>query len=216
MFGKNKIAPLIKGNGDELEVVKIFKTIQGEGFFAGHPAIFLRLGGCNLKCYFCDTEFDKYSTQNIQQILAEITKLAGKTIKLVVITGGEPLRQPLKQICSKLIAQNFQVQIETNGTIKAELPKEVYIMCSPKQVKQQYQLSQELLDYVDALKFIVSKNKQNYNYVPELNWHKNIYIQPMDEYNPEQNQQNLEFAKELALKHGYILSLQQHKIINVE
>src|SRR5690606_33313693 len=136
MFGKNPILPPKKGDGSILDVHKIFATFQGEGPFVGYPAIFIRLSGCNLSCDFCDTEFDSYESIAVEEIIRKVKNLSeneGKRIyKLIVISGGEPFRQPIEKLCQKLISKEFQVQIETNGTLYRELPKEVKIICSPK------------------------------------------------------------------------------------
>jgi 7-carboxy-7-deazaguanine synthase len=216
MFGNNQIAKIAKHNGDRLEVVKIFKTIQGEGFYSGHPAIFIRLGGCNLQCYFCDTEFDKYKKIKITSILTKVKKIIGTDkIKLIVITGGEPLRQPIEKLSELLLEENFTIQIETNGTIKRKLSKKIHICCSPKITNKQYDISAELINYADSFKFIISASGY-YKQIASLNINKPIYIQPMDEYDPEKNQQNHNLTIKLAKKYGYIISLQTHKYLNIE
>ncbi len=122
--------------GENLDVQEIFPTLQGEGPYAGHPSIFIRLGGCNLACDFCDTEFDSYKKISLKKILAEVKKLTKNSVrKLIVITGGEPFRQPIERLCEELVKLNFLVQIETNGTLFRDLPAEVKIICSPKPSK---------------------------------------------------------------------------------
>ncbi len=101
MFGKNKIMKPEIHLGENLDVQEIFPTLQGEGPYVGQPSVFIRLGGCNLACSFCDTEFDSYKKISLKKILSQVEKLAknssGKIVrKLIVITGGEPLRQPMK------------------------------------------------------------------------------------------------------------------------
>lgn len=217
MFGKNKIAKLLKGNGDSLEIVKIFPTIQGEGPYAGIPAIFIRLGGCNLACTFCDTEFDEYTATSLQGIIKQVQDITkNSSIKLAVITGGEPLRQPVSPLCKSLQDLGLKVQIETNGTLLRDLPENVSIVCSPKNTQGKYIISEELLNYATCFKFIISKHNKNYGSIPTLNTSKEIYIQPMDEYDLEKNSQNVAYAIELALKFNYRLSLQIHKIMNIE
>ena len=66
MFGYNLKRPVIKGNGQFLSIKSIFKTLQAEGPYCGVPAIFIRLGGCNLACSFCDTEFEDYLEKSLQ------------------------------------------------------------------------------------------------------------------------------------------------------
>ena len=105
MFGKNKILAPISNSGQELDIQEIFPTLQGEGYFAGVPAVFVRLGGCNLACSFCDTEFELYQKMSVVEILTEVMKCSknskGEIVrKLVVITGGEPMRQSIEKLCS--------------------------------------------------------------------------------------------------------------------
>lgn len=216
MFGKNSIAKIENHSGDKLDIVKIFNTIQGEGFYSGHPAIFIRLGGCNLKCFFCDTEFEEFENISINKILQKVKKEVGKDkIKLIVITGGEPLRQPIEKLVNLLLENNFTIQIETNGTIKRKLPQQVHICCSPKIINKEYQINDELIEYIDSFKFIIS-TQNNYHNIPKLNIAKPIYIQPMDEYNQEKNLINQNLTIKLAKKYGYIISLQTHKYLDIE
>src|SRR4051812_4694104 len=98
MRGNNPIRKPVQDEGRELGVKSIFPTLQGEGPYTGHPAVFVRLGGCNLACSFCDTDFEGFSTLGVTGIVEQVTKLAvneaGERVRhLVVITGGEPLRQ---------------------------------------------------------------------------------------------------------------------------
>ena len=221
MFGNNRIMGLVKNDGDYLEVVDVFATFQGEGPFVGCPAVFLRLGGCNLACKFCDTEFDNMTKINIENVIAKIKSLSeeGKR-RLVVITGGEPMRQPIEKLCESLIALNFSVQIETNGTIYRRLHPDVSVVCSPKNTGRGYnKIRKDLLGYIDAFKFIISKNNNWYNNVPDLdqdNYNIPVYLQPMDEYDELKNKTNLELVKTLASKYGYKISLQTHKIMGIE
>ena len=120
-----------------LKVSEIFKSVQGEGTFAGTPCIFLRLSTCNLKCFWCDTKYT-WDWQNYD-INKEIKKIRIKDIVKkfyefpnifhIVITGGEPLLQQDKLISlltliknkrnRNNINQDYQIEIETNGTIIA-------------------------------------------------------------------------------------------------
>lgn len=225
MFGKNQISKPVTHSGDNLDVQEIFPTLQGEGPYAGYPSVFIRLGGCNLACEFCDTEFESYQNFSLTDIIKEVQELAkneaGEVVKkLVVITGGEPLRQPIEKLCEELIKLSFIVQIETNGTLFRELPKEVKIICSPKSSNGKYhQIRPDLLSRVNAFKFIVSATSENYIDVVEVGQSQfqiPIYVQPMDEYDEIKNKTNLRYAINLCEKTGHILSLQTHKILGLK
>ena len=225
MFGKNPVLSTKKGDGSYLEVHKIFATFQGEGPFTGHAAVFIRLSGCNLTCKFCDTEFDIFDEMSIADIIRQINLLAvnkeGKRVcNLIVITGGEPLRQPIAKLCRLLIDDNFKVQIETNGTLFQDLPEEVYIICSPKNSGSGYKtIRSDLLPRINAFKFLISENIENYQQVGQVGQEQfniPVYIQPIDEYDEAKNQANRKRVLKLAAENGYILSLQTHKVWNIE
>ncbi len=245
MFGKNKILKPEIHDGLNLDIQEIFATLQGEGPYTGHPSVFIRLGGCNLACEFCDTEFESYKNFSLQEILQEVQKLsknsAGKIVrKLVVITGGEPLRQPIERLCVELVKLDFLVQIETNGTLYRELPQEIKIICSPKISNDKYHaIRPDLLSRINAFKFIVRSpynpekepnyfgshqkilrcaQDDNYTEVAEVGQSKfniPVYVQPMDEYDEIKNKANLEYVKNLCEEKGYLLSLQTHKILGI-
>jgi organic radical activating enzyme len=214
MFGKNPILAPKKGDGNRLDITEIFLTFQGEGIYTGFPAVFVRLGGCNLACDFCDTEFDKFSEMAIDDIVLQVKRLIPKN-NLVVITGGEPMRQNLIPFCQKLITEGFKIQIETNGTLFQDLPKEVDIVCSPKNVDgKYYPIRPDLLTKISAFKFLISASNSSYNSVPEVGQSKfstPVYLQPIDEYDEEKNHKNRELTLELAKKHHCRISLQTHK-----
>lgn len=115
-------------NDGYLEVNHIFNTLQGEGPLAGWPATFVRLAGCNLQCYWCDTEYTERALVHVDRIADRCTST------LVVITGGEPLRQNIVPLVKKLRETRHIIQIETNGTIwdpKLDEQKVIYVV-SPK------------------------------------------------------------------------------------
>ncbi|MBM3618697.1 MAG: 7-carboxy-7-deazaguanine synthase QueE [Alphaproteobacteria bacterium] len=219
MFGENPIRPPVKGDGMQLDVQHIFRTVQGEGPFAGVPSVFVRLGGCNLACGFCDTEFETFENLTLEAILHEVGKLS-EGAKLIVVTGGEPLRQPIRPLCEALLAAGYAIQIETNGTLFRDLPEEVSIVCSPKSVNGRYApVRDDLLERANALKFIVSQRNDAYKAVAEVGqsvYGTPVYVQPMDEYEEAANAENISLAASLAATHGYRLCLQTHKILGVE
>ncbi|MDX1923906.1 MAG: 7-carboxy-7-deazaguanine synthase QueE [Rickettsiaceae bacterium] len=219
MFGNNPKRQPKVSDGSNLKVQKIFLTIQGEGPHAGVPAIFIRLGGCNLACKFCDTEFESFEEMKIEEIIENVTSLAHQTsVKLIVITGGEPFRQSINLLCHALLDLNFQVQIETNGTLYQEIPEKVQVVCSPKPNGYKYfKPRKELENHIIAYKFLVSHYHEGYKAIPEWEFGNiPVYVQPIDEIETEKNQNNSFLAIEIATKKNYIYSCQIHKIIGIE
>lgn len=225
MYGKNPIRPPVTDDGGVLQIQSIFPTLQGEGPLAGTPAVFIRLGGCNLACGFCDTEFESFTPLALADILREVDHLslnpAGvRILSLAVITGGEPLRQPIELLCIALLDKGFQVQIETNGTLFRDLPVGVQVVCSPKNTGRGYfPIREDLLPRITAFKFLLSATDPLYRSVPEVGQGKHktpVFVQPMDMHDAASNAENTRYAIEIAMQRGYRLSLQQHKIVGIQ
>lgn len=219
MQGTNPIRKPVLGNGQTLEVQEIFATVQGEGPRAGEPAVFIRFGGCNLACTFCDTEFEGFKKWAVTDILIAVRSLADDGRKLAVLTGGEPFRQPVELLCMRLLEEGFAVQIETNGTLFRPVDERVEIVCSPKNVGKGYlPLRQDLLMRLTALKFLISNFNPMYSTVGEVgqgDYRIPVFVQPMDEYDPIKNAANQSRALSLAQTHGYRVSMQLHKIFGI-
>ncbi|MDX1975518.1 MAG: 7-carboxy-7-deazaguanine synthase QueE [Rickettsiales bacterium] len=226
MKGDNPIRkPLADHDGQSLALKSIFPTLQGEGLYAGVPSVFVRLGGCNLACGFCDTEFEDFADIALSDLVEQIKTLScnaqGLRVRhLVVITGGEPFRQNIAPLCAQLIADGFKIQVETNGTLWREVPPEVDIVCSPKNTGQGYfPIREDLLARVSAFKFIISKHDPLYGQVADVGqsrYNTPVYVQPMDEHDEARNRDNTAYALALATQHGYRLSLQLHKLLDIE
>lgn len=116
-------------------VNEIFYTLQGEGAHSGIPAVFVRFSGCNLRCPWCDTEFQSATPMTAEQIVAEAEELydvPNERRKMVVLTGGEPSLQIDEALIDALHHAGFYICIETNGT--HPLPDGIdWITCSPKE-----------------------------------------------------------------------------------
>jgi 7-carboxy-7-deazaguanine synthase len=228
------IERVIKDETNELDVHSIWETIQGEGPFAGTPAVFIRLAGCNLQCPLCDTD---YTSERMQMSAVDIVKqvehirdpmIYGRRT-LVVITGGEPLRQSIGVLCATLLACEYKVQIETNGLLyRGDLPfgdPNFAIVCSPKTPKLNYQL----LPHITALKYVLAADCADPEdglptavlgqkiavARPWPNFTGDIYLQPEDHQDPYQNHRNVQAAVASCLKYGYRLCLQTHKIVGL-
>lgn len=237
MFGKNQVSGQFNESGDQLLVNEVFYTLQGEGPDSGRPAIFVRLSKCNLRCYFCDTEFEKGTEKALGVLVVEVLDLAKEHgCKLVVITGGEPLLQNIVPFVRRMNDCGISCSVETAGTVCLPELHTVFdpmrsvsgnlIVCSPKTPK----LHQQIERLVGAWKYVVRRNEGDGWGLPNKSTQQNgrdsivfvprhpvvqIWVSPMDEYDPVKNDLNGKWARDLCLKHGYRLSLQVHKLVDV-
>ena len=136
--------------------------VLGEGMFAGEPAVFVRLTGCNLRCQHCDTKYSWLhgKEKSVEDIMEEVNEFP-EAISHIVITGGEPLlQQPeLQKLISKLDKEDFTIEIETNGTIKPLLKSEnLFYAVSPKIEKS----NENIVDFVALAK---EKNNTMFKFV---------------------------------------------------
>lgn len=223
--------PVVETPVTEVEylVHSVFATIQGEGPFAGVPAVFIRLAGCNLQCPGCDTEYSAISDhrETTEQLMDWVKEISGGTgIRLAVITGGEPMRQPLAPLVYALMAADYQVQIETNGTIfREELPyTSMTVVCSPKVSL----VDQRLIPHVTAWKYVVGDGQLDERGLPlsvlgssrpvfrSVPADAQIYLQPLDVQDVQMNATFLGKTIEACLQHGHRLCIQVHKMVGLE
>ncbi|MCL2847672.1 MAG: radical SAM protein [Firmicutes bacterium] len=102
----------------KFNVIEIFDSIEGEGIRQGLPATFIRLGGCNLSCNWCDTKYACNPKNFIEMDLDKIVARVNPNYKRVTLTGGEPLlHKGVKKLIKALIKSNIEINIETNGSI---------------------------------------------------------------------------------------------------
>ena len=190
-----------------------FYTIQGEGFHQGRAAYFIRLGGCDVGCVWCDVkdswDATKHPLISVEFLLGEIKKTPAK---LIVITGGEPLMHNLDVLTKTLQAAGLETNIETSGS-SALSGSWDWICLSPKKFKAPLP---EVVPHANELKIVVF-NKSDFAWAEEyaalVSPTCKLYLQP-------------EWSKEkeiIPLMIDYIkanpqweMSLQLHKYIGVE
>lgn len=182
------------------KINEIFYSIQGEGFFTGTPAVFVRFSGCNLKCPYCDTEHEPYKEMTDAQIVAEILKYPGRHI---VLTGGEPSLQVDKELCVALQEHECFLQMETNGTVDvSHLPLD-WITYSPKGKITQ---STSVMT-VNELKVVYTG--QDMSMYDNINaWH--FYLQPCSCQNTD------EVINYIKQNPEWKLSLQTQKLLKIQ
>lgn len=118
-----------------LPLMEAFYTVQGEGAHSGEAAYFIRLGGCDVGCVWCDVkdswDADRWPKVPVHDIVAEASKYPSR---LAVITGGEPAMYDLSALCDELHAAGFKIHIETSGAhpLKGDFD---WVTFSPKKFK---------------------------------------------------------------------------------
>jgi len=205
-------------------VKEIFYTLQGEGLRAGRPAVFCRFSGCNLwsgreedrlsaVCKFCDTDFvgidgtlgGKFETP--ASLANEINALwpKGKKSKYVVLTGGEPLLQVDQSFLRELHLNEFEIAVETNGTIP--VPDGIDWICvSPKAGSEWIQKKGHELKLVFPQPGLLPETI-------ELHGFENYLLQPMDGLLQKKN--TIESIKYCQANPEWRLSVQTHKILEI-
>lgn len=138
--------------GRKLPLVEDFYTIQGEGYHTGKPAYFIRIGGCDVGCKWCDAKFTwnpkLFPPINVDQI---VERAASYQAQAIVITGGEPLLYPLDYLTDSLRSKGLEIFLETSGSHPFS-GKFDWVCLSPK---QQQPPTEEAYQRADELKVIV-------------------------------------------------------------
>ena len=156
-----------------MNLCEIFYSLQGESSFTGIPCTFVRLSGCNLDCTWCDTRYakDESTRLSIEKIIEQIKKLG---CKLVEITGGEPLLQEeTPRLISRLLDLDFQVLLETNGSLNIGKidPRCIRILdikCPSSNETDSFLFQN--LDYLtprDEIKFVIG-SRQDYEFARSI------------------------------------------------
>ncbi|HEY9793261.1 MAG TPA: 7-carboxy-7-deazaguanine synthase QueE [Candidatus Obscuribacterales bacterium] len=230
MRGQNPVRQQQLNADGSLWVQSVFYTLQGEGPFTGQPAVFVRLAGCNLKCFWCDTDFESSQWKpSLNQLLDKIQEEKPPCCKLIVITGGEPFRQNIAPLVASLLQAGLNVQLETNGTLWVELPKHpnLAIVCSPKtpaihpKVAERSQYFKYVIKHGettegDGLPNACTQQDGASARVARPPKGARIFVVPQDSFDDKQNELNRKHCVRLAKQFGYTLTLQTHKLLGIE
>jgi 7-carboxy-7-deazaguanine synthase len=195
-----------------LPVMEHFYTIQGEGFHQGRAAYFIRLGGCDVGCVWCDVkdswDASKHPMLAIETLVDEVKKTAAK---LVVITGGEPLMHNLDLLTKQLQEAGLETNIETSGSSPLSGSWN-WICLSPKKFKAPLP---EVVPHANELKIVVF-NKSDFTWAEEfaeqVDPNCKLYLQPEWSKASIVTPLIVEYIKDNP---KWELSLQLHKYINV-
>ncbi len=196
-----------------LPVMEAFYTLQGEGFYQGKAAYFIRLGGCDVGCHWCDVkeswDVNAHPKLTIDQIVEEAAKHPGK---LAVITGGEPLMHQLDELTDALHQAGIQTNIETSGVCEVVTGHWDWICFSPKKFKAP---NPDIYDKAHELKVVIyhpSDFEWAEGYAAKMSPDCMLFLQPEWSKSETILPLIIEYIKDNP---KWRISLQVHKFMNI-
>lgn len=197
--------------GEMLPLMEEFYTIQGEGFYTGTAAYFIRIGGCDVGCHWCDVKESWNAELHPPTDIDLIVSNAKKYADTVVITGGEPLTWNMNPLTQKLKTQNIRVHIETSGCYDVTGTWDWFCL-SPKKNKlpvvSAYEMASELK--------VIIYNKHDFIFAEEqaekVNANAVLFLQP--EWSKKEEMTPL-IVDYVMNNPKWRVSLQTHKYLNI-
>lgn len=199
-------------SGRKLPLVEDFYTIQGEGYHTGKPAYFIRLGGCDVGCKWCDAKFTwnpkLFPPVEVDEIVA---RAASYPAQAIVITGGEPLLYPLGYLTGELRKHGLEIFLETSGSHPPQGDFD-WICLSPK---RQQPPVEEIFTMADELKVII-ESREDFAWAEEnaakVSPDCLLYLQPEWSSYEELIPEIVEYAKRNP---RWNISVQTHKFMHI-
>jgi len=192
--------------------MEAFYSLQGEGHHAGKAAYFIRLGGCDVGCHWCDVKeswnASDHPLLSVENIVAETQK---NNTRLVVVTGGEPLIHDLSQLCTGLKRKGMQIHLETSGAYPISGSWD-WICFSPKKFKRPLQ---EIYRKAHELKIVIfhpSDFKWAEEHIKLVNEECKLFLQPEWSKVDENIPLIVDYIKSNP---KWQMSLQTHKYLNI-
>ena len=198
--------------GTVLPLMEAFYTIQGEGFYTGSSAYFLRIGGCDVGCHWCDVkeswDVERHPTTKVEEMISSILEYPCDT---VVVTGGEPLMWDMSYLTQSLKIKGLKTHLETSGSHKLTGEWD-WICLSPKKFQKPLETIKPI---ADELKIIV-KNKSDFKWAEQqrvgVSEKCKLYLQP--EWSNKEDMIPL-IIDYVMLNPEWQISLQTHKYLHI-
>lgn len=195
-----------------LPLMEAFYTIQGEGAYQGTAAYFIRLGGCDVGCHWCDVKESWDASQHPPRTVTEIVDEAARhPARVAVITGGEPLMHDLTPLCHALHRHHFKVHIETSGAHPLSGALD-WICFSPKKFKAPLP---EIYEYAHELKVVIY-NRSDFawaeQFAERVPANCQLFLQPEWSVSEKMLPQLIDYVKEHP---RWRISLQAHKFMQI-
>lgn len=207
---KEEIEKLVH-SGEMLPLMEEFYTIQGEGFHTGTSAYFIRIGGCDVGCHWCDVKESWDPERHPPTLTTSIVENATKYSKTIVVTGGEPLTWDMNVLTKGLKANGLQIHIETSGAYDLTGVWD-WICLSPKKIKLP---KPEIYPLVNELKVIIF-NKHDFKFAEEqaakVGEDCELFLQP--EWSVREKMTPL-MVDYVMNNPKWRISLQTHKYLNI-
>ncbi len=196
-----------------IPILETFLSIQGEGYYAGQSAYFIRTQGCDIGCHWCDEpsswEMNSKNQMSIKELMSSIEEVKTKNI---IFTGGEPLMHNLDSVCQEMHAGGYKLHLETSGAYPLSGDWD-WITLSPKKIKSPlvdiYELASELK--------VVIYNKNDFEWAMDQAKRVNpsclLYLQP--EWSKLKDMQSL-IIDFINQNPKWNLSLQMHKYLSIK
>jgi len=201
-------------------VVEIFESMQGEGYNTGKPVVFVRFGGCNLACPWCDTEYDEFTTMDAEALVGCVLQHEPRAL---VLTGGEPLLQAdLGWLLERFKEQGCWIAVETNGLLRPPpdwLRRIDYLAVSPKALYARQYDDAAMLRRADEVRIVVDGDVRDF--CEDLRRRieaDHYFLSPCDRggaFNVEETIRLLGQLNEGRREGKWLLSLQTHKLAGV-
>ena len=197
--------------GNALPLMEAFYTLQGEGYHKGSAAYFIRIGGCDVGCHWCDVKESWDAKKHPPTLIKEIVEDAKKYSDTIVITGGEPLMWNMEPLTSILASKSMKIHIETSGAYPITGHWDWFCL-SPKKTKLPLD---EIYKEADELKMIIH-NKSDFQFAEEqaakVSEQCELYLQP--EWSKKEKMTE-EIVSYVMKNPKWKISLQTHKYLNI-
>ncbi|MGK7897776.1 MAG: 7-carboxy-7-deazaguanine synthase QueE [Xenococcus sp. (in: cyanobacteria)] len=202
----------ITTNKRNYPVVETFHSLQGEGYWTGTNAFFIRLAGCDVNCPWCDTKESWNATRHPQYYVADLAKLAHQvTTKIVIITGGEPLMHDLSSLTTAIKELGMSTHLETSGAYPYSGNFD-WVTFSPKQFKSPHP---SIYEHANEIKVVITSEY-------DLKWaEQQAALVPSKTLKYLQPEWSTPKSKEIIFKYilnnpQWRISLQTHKLLQVK
>jgi len=207
----NDEVQLLVGKGEMLPLMEEFYTIQGEGYYKGTAAYFIRVGGCDVGCHWCDVKESWNPVLHPPTSVSLISENASKYSKTIVVTGGEPLTWNMEPLTRALKEKGMSIHVETSGAYPMSGIWD-WVCLSPKKMKLP---KKEVYEVANELKIIIH-NRDDFRFAEaqskKVSETCKLYLQPEWSKRETMIPQIVDYVMQNP---RWVVSLQTHKYLNI-